>query len=278
LAYLERCISLGWQRTRSSHAREAVFIRQFIMALLRAYLDASFTQPKGVTSIGGFIGSEPTWSQIDRDWSEALSLWSLDDFHLTDLLAGNTHLGRKRGELCALYFANIVGNSGLHNISSSFRDEDWTSPRRELDAARYPEPYHLCLSLLLDILSTHMKLEFPGDTVHIIADSDTGKAQAALTIVEDHRGASGSPIVSFEFGDRRKFPRLQCADLFAGEERKAWLGSNSWRHPDVKGLYAIALSGKGRSSYWSAETERRINELREQMKAQKEALKNLPED
>jgi hypothetical protein len=47
------------------------------MVLLRAYFDASFTQPSGITSIGGFVGTEGAWLSVEKLWIENLQMWGM---------------------------------------------------------------------------------------------------------------------------------------------------------------------------------------------------------
>ena len=145
-----------------------------VMALLRAHFDASFTEPNGVAAIGGYLGSEEQWKAVEEKWIDNLRIWGLDHFHLTELLSGRTHLGFGKGELCALSFARILERSGLHSLYASFQERDWPAEERKVMARMYPEPYHVCLGLLLTDLTKHMRREFPNDLVAIVVDSDTG--------------------------------------------------------------------------------------------------------
>ena len=154
-----------------------------VMALLKAYFDASFTEPDGVSAIGGYVGSEQQWTSVETAWLENLGVWGLDEFHLSPLLAGETHLGREKGELCALSFAHIIGKSQLHAVGASLRDEDWdAAPKSAAFNEHLPHRYHGCLDMVLAILDQHMSLEFPGECVAIIADGDTADEAAAKAL------------------------------------------------------------------------------------------------
>lgn len=232
-----------------------------IMALLRAHFDASFTEPEGVTSIGGYVGTEAQWVAVEVAWAAALDMWGLDEFHLAPLLHGETVLGRAKGEMAALWFARILGESGLHSVGASFRDIDWSPERRTADAAWYPEPYHACLDMVLGSLAEHMRFEFPDDAVVVLVDSDTLEQAAAEAIFERKQALTKGQFVSFGFSSRARCRSLQCADLYAGAERRMWLEAQSWQMPEMPRLYAIAQGVKGRGSYWSLETEKRIAEI-----------------
>jgi hypothetical protein len=238
-----------------------------VMALLKAYFDASFTEPSGITAIGGYVGSEQEWKRVEERWLENLDLWGLEEFHLAPLLAGATHLGRANGELCALSFARIIHKSDLHGIGASLRDEDWESaPKNDAFIARMPNKYHSCLDMVLAILDQHMSLELPGELVAIIADSDTTDEAASKALFERRKALTEGRFVSFTFSSKARFPVLQCADLYAGEERKAWLKAKAWAHPEMGQLYNLAQGRRASGTHWSAEVQRKIGELIEERK------------
>lgn len=111
-----------------------------------------------------------------------------------------------------------------------------------------------------------MSLEFPRDQVAIIADGDTGQTEAATAIFEKWNAKNGQ-LASFQFGNKRDFVLIQCADLFVGEERKAWLASQSWMRSDSGELRWMLGGKQGRGTYWSLETERMISAALRAMKA-----------
>jgi hypothetical protein len=241
------------------------------MALLKAFFDASKTEPEGVTSIGGYVGTEQQWTNTEATWLEYLHLWGLDEFHMAPLLSGNTHLGRENGELCALSFARIIQKSRLHGIGAALNDIDWSryASRDAVYARRYPQAYHACFDNLLSVLADHMRLEFPADAVAVVMDSDA-PPQAAYAIFDEWKTRSRGQLVTVAFSNREVFRVLECADLRAGEDRKAWLNAQSWTRPETSQIYDIAQGERSRGSYWSAETEREIVAILDRLRKEKE--------
>ena len=228
-----------------------------LMALLQAYFDASFTDGPGTTSIGGYVGTEEQWIKVEKAWQENLNLWGIEYFHLAELLSGNTSLGREKGELCALSFARIIYEFSLHHLVSSFRDADWADDLKQSSKEYFPESYHICLDMVLKSLSVHMQETFPNDFVAIVMDRDTGHIAAAEKIFWITKQAN-SQLFSLTYADRRRFPLLQCPDLLAGEERKAWLSAQGWTRDETRLIYEMARPNIGRGSHWSLEIEAAI--------------------
>ena len=232
------------------------------MALLHSYFDASFTEPKGVTAIGGYLGTEDQWTRVKNEWVENLALWKLKKFHLTELLAGRLNVSDP--ELCALTFARIMHKSGLHGLHAALRDEDFTA--RDYDSSLFPGAYHVCLDMLLGNVAEHMWLEFPDDLVAIVMDSDTPQKAAAEAVFERQKELSGNQFASFTISSQARCRVLECADLLAGEHRKSWLKSKSWHRPETGRIYDIAQGVRSRGSYWSAGTEREIEKILAKLK------------
>jgi hypothetical protein len=233
------------------------------MALLRGYFDASFSRiehgaPRPVACVGGYIGTEANWTVVERQWNDNLDLWSLKEFHLSPLLHGDTHLGRFKGKLCARSFARIIGESDLHSTSSSLDENDWKRLGQSSKfVAKYPHPYHTCFDNLLDVMATQMREEFPDDVIAVIMDKDASE-HAAHSIFDSWK-VKGAPFVTLTFGTKTCFPLLQCADLQVGTDRQGWLCSQSWNYPETSNIGALAQGPKGRSCFWSVETQHDID-------------------
>ena len=129
------------------------------MALLHAYFDASQTQPTGVATIAGYLGSETAWVSVEKQWSENLRTWGLEEFRLSQIMAGRTKVGRENAAACVKSFGRIIGPSDLVSISAGLRSDDWTDAEKTADySARFPTSYHYCLHMLFGILNEHMEL------------------------------------------------------------------------------------------------------------------------
>jgi hypothetical protein len=230
------------------------------MALRKGYFDASFTEPTGVASIGGYVGTEDQWAKVEKAWNENLDLWGLEEFNLAPLLAGQTSIGRTNAEICALSFARIISGSELHSIASAVRESDWQlKATRARYFIQFPRSYYHCFDMLLDVLDEHMRLEFSNDRVDIVMDRDAPE-EPAQEIFKKWKARS-QQFVSLTFADRTRCRMIQCADLQAGTEGKGWLASQAWNYPETSNLFALAQGHKGRSAFWSIETQMQIENV-----------------
>lgn len=204
-----------------------------VMALLRAYCDASFTDANrlpGWTAIAGYVGTEKTWTEVEARWAAKKKAWGLEEFSVARILAGRTAVGFEDAERCVRDFGRIIRESDLEGVSAAINDQHWASSPR---SGRFPNKYHTCLSMLFHILDEHMRLKFPGDVVAIFLDTDHAPDAALEALCKEWRTES-KVIATITFGRRSQFPVLECADLCAGTERKAQIAGgweNATRRP-----------------------------------------------
>lgn len=229
------------------------------MALLRAYCDASFTdasRPPGWTSVAGYIGTEPMWSGVEKQWAENKELWKLQEFSIAKILAGETSVGFTNAELCVRYFGKIIGKSGLEGISASINDADWECTYK---SDRFPTKYHSCLSLLFHVIDMHASLEFRGDAVAIVLDTD-GTPDDALDALCNEWRRESKVIASIEFGRRSHYPLLECADLCAGTERHAQKAGGWAKIGREPKWYAVSHAHRHRGAFWSLEGQKLVED------------------
>ncbi|PTE07580.1 hypothetical protein [Mesorhizobium helmanticense] len=189
-----------------------------ILALLRAYFDASATDPsKGaVYAVGGFVGREGAWIKAEAEWKEGLRTFQLNEFHLADIIP---NLGHEMGGLCILHFSKIVGRSGLRGIGASCDIEHW----KNRDTG-YANPYHFCFSMALNILREDVSLELGGEPVALVVDDDVKPRDVTEGVFAAYQeDTNGQIFKALAFGNRRTFLPIQCADLAVGALRKEWL-------------------------------------------------------
>ena len=169
------------------------------------------------------------------------------------IFAGRTSVARSDAETCVKSFGRIINQSSLQGISAALNDADWEATHK---SERFPDKYHACVSMLFNVLDEHVGLEFPGDIVEVILDTDRAPDDALNALLKEW-GTESPIIASIAFGRRSQFPVLECADLCAGTERTSqiaggWFGGNlknSWNQ--------ISHAKSHRSSFWSLETARR---------------------
>lgn len=250
--------------------------------LLTAYLDASFTQPIGVSVVGGHIASAENWALIEEEWQANLDYWKLDYFHLTDI----PHwLGHENGELCVKSFVNIIGRHG-HNLTgctAGIRDADWDDyVSKVLEAARrYPSRYHAVVDMMFKNLAEHIRLNHKGGTLSIIADVDDNREEITQGLFQAHAsGEYSSELSTLALTHSQSVIPLQVADLHVGLVQRCankygffgerngmdWLGQEGGIADDARQM----LRAAGKSSFggaWSYETQRRREEALKRIRA-----------
>lgn len=239
---------------------------------LRAYFDASKTDPHGITVVAGHIGNEDAWAAFEPEWQKALDYWELDRFHMSDLAP---RMGHERATLCIRNFAQVIGQSELKGICAGIRDADWDAMILQSDAdteayrQRFPTRYHVTLDMALGRLSMELGLNLPDEDTMIVLDTDHTPLDAATAVYREW--ASKTPRFSgLAIVVAPKSRPLQAADLFAGVMRRDWLelGFDSERSNEQRRLTQDMRTkwlagGKGSyGSMWSAEIARRIERMR----------------
>jgi hypothetical protein len=212
------------------------------MAMLGAYFDASRTRVQaGAYVIGGYLGSENLWTDLEAEWSANLSYWKVADFHLTDCLAGRGEFERPgfdshKRQLCALSFGQIIHRARPEAVWSGLLDEDWEA----LEAspafrARYPSPYQYLFHDILWQLARVGHGRYAGEMIAPVFDADASPA----SVEPIYAGLKTSPaydnlVASVTFGSRRKYMPLQAADILAGEMQHHWFDREYPSDPTIK--------------------------------------------
>jgi hypothetical protein len=231
------------------------------MALLRAYCDASFTDPNkvpgpGWTAIAGYIGTEEVWQDVERQWAEKKELWGLEEFSFAKIRAGRSPVGLTHADQCIESFGSIIGDSTLEGVSAAINDADWEATYK---SDRFPHKYHGCVSMLFHIIDEHVRLDFKGDLVAIVLDTDRAPDEALHALIKEWQHES-NVIASVTFGRRRQYPLLECADLCAGRERLTQL-AGGWGPGLREGFkFAVSHAKKHRGAFWSLESQRQLEE------------------
>jgi hypothetical protein len=233
--------------------------RQEVVVIVKACFDASFDHPKGITSIGGYMGIEDDWRPVEEKWAENLNFWGLVDFHLHEL---PHQIGRVNADLCALNFSIILRDSNLLGISAGINDIDWEK-ERESDK-NLPNEYVFCLEIIIDIIAQQARMEFPGLPVHVFADRD-----ASEDVIHSTFKRCAPESWSYTISHRRSAKAIQCADLIAGEQRLEW-----WRQEfgddqfvECRRVLENASAQRTSGAFWSRKTVQQIEEIRQRNRA-----------
>lgn len=222
-----------------------------VMVVIRAFFDASYTDPSGVTSIGGFMGPASAWEPVEKQWIDNLSAWGLEEFHLAKLPG---KMGRTSAGDCAMSFGKILLDSSLLGVGAAIHDKDWSEKLgRTVSVA---EKYHACVSMLFDAVEEWTHTEFKDEPVAFVFDRDVEPDDGLREIFDAFRERARRND-TFITGNRQCHRMLQCADLAAGKWRKAWLQSN-FGDDSAFINYGQDLSQRFRGRYWCKETDELI--------------------
>jgi hypothetical protein len=232
--------------------------------MLKAYFDASRTEvQKGVYLIGGYVGTEPFWTEFENEWRERLAYWEISDFHLTECLASppqgqfrnfDTH----RAQLCALNFGKVIQGRKPTPIYSGVVEEDWFD-MKATDAfrTRYPSPYQFLFQDVLHSLATWGNRHAPNEMIAPIFDLDADPRSVEAI----HKGLKESPLynrlaASVTWGSRKTYLPIQAADILAGEMQRDWFkfeyGPSGYQ--GVRNLLHYAAPGMAEGGLWTPET------------------------
>lgn len=244
-----------------------------VMALLRAYCDASFSDPRigaGWTAVAGYIGSDDEWSSVQKQWIENKRDWGIREFSIANILAGEVAgVGRTKADLCVGSFGKIINGSSLQGVSAAIKDADFEQAYK---SDRFPTPYHMCVSMLFHIIDQHMDLEFRGDHVAIVLDTDAADDDALRALVDEWKVTS--PIIaSVTWARRSQFPVLECADLCAGTERNVQIAGGRAHVFHANRWFSLNHAKNHRGIFWSFEDEKRVQQAldeRERRRRQRE--------
>ncbi len=197
---------------------------QSIMACIASAFDASYDPPNidEMSVVAGLVGRAEDWDVVEREWQAALRKWpNLGGvFHLSDL---TWKVGHEDADLCAKYFARIIGGSDLRGVAATVSISDFHALLNEPRlAAIYKKPHYLALRLLFETLSHEVDSHFGGEPCAIFLDSDYDSAANAAKIYSAWCEDRGIDEVSYPLGTfQHNSLQKQCADLVAGAIRKS---------------------------------------------------------
>jgi hypothetical protein len=195
------------------------------MAMLKAFFDLSRTEVQsGVFVIGGYVEREAFWTDFEGRWLANLVDWKIEDFHLTEILAGRSKHGQFLGEHCAISFGKLIEATKPFGIWSGLIENEWRAMKAgNAFRNRYPSPYQFCFEDIIWQLSRWGQMHVPGEHIAPVFDDDVPSG-AVRPLYEGYKNSPLHPniIGSLTFGSRGLYVPLQAADVFAGETQRHW--------------------------------------------------------
>ncbi|TAL03684.1 MAG: DUF3800 domain-containing protein [Rhodospirillaceae bacterium] len=207
---------------RVLHRRDAVWRS---VVVLKAYFDESGTHGGSlITAIGGWIGTEQTWSELEQKWLAILTEYAdkgVRYFHMAEALA-------QEGQFCRVdkpsidyiitQCTKLIGESKVIPLFCAVVNEHWERVVHDpVFLARFPKPINLCfenlLHTILDWSRDHANSELvvPMFAVHTEFTPQLAEIGHLYTANERTKKILGS--LAFDFPER-VIP-LQVADFLA---------------------------------------------------------------
>lgn len=210
-------------------------LEQIHMALLTSYFDASGDNAgtHGVT-VGGYVSDVRAWGRYTKRWREVLDEYGIEDFHMTDFVAGGPGFERfrKQPDLQAEVLAKLVSvvrKNVRMSFASSVLLDDWRSANQELRLKEcHVTPYAICAlsvtarSLLWigGVVRPDKKRAGHSFTEFIFEDGDNGQGDFKwLMEITKKLGKGKLDSVYPIFRPKTLLP-LQCCDFAAWEKRR----------------------------------------------------------
>jgi hypothetical protein len=239
--------------------------RHRAMAILKAYFDASFTdpirRPRGVTAIGGYVGSEGSWLEVVKKWLANLEIWRLEEFSVSAITNGRTSVPTAQAVPCIESFGKIIRDSDLAGVSAAISDQDWAQTVSDISHPKnFAKRYRSCVYMLFSVLKQEADLEFPGDSVAVLMDRDVYEDEQLTALMDECRNGSEKLTIAFGAGSQHRM--IEAADLCAGAERLSWLSGGPFVAQANKKIewFHLSYAKRHRSAYWDHEQQRKVEE------------------
>jgi hypothetical protein len=191
---------------------------------ITAYFDESGIHAgSSVTVLGGFLGPDSAWSELDRNWRATLQKFDLSFFHAVECEQGTGEFLGKHPEPIRAYiaqqFAQIICDAGLQIIGSAFVVDDWRATTPEQLKQRFPSAYIFCFEFCMQKLARWSREESTGEPVRMVFAEQNDYESKALEMHHIYAQSSyfGSAIGDASFAPMKRTPALQAADLLCYE-------------------------------------------------------------
>jgi hypothetical protein len=203
-----------------------------LFVIVTVYIDESGTHESGITILGGWVGRLGQWATFDPKWTKLLKRNGLTFFHSKEMRSTK---GEFKGwtRVKKFEFTQLAADLALKNLEFGFTISVSDSDYRDHYIAGYrpreiplDSRYGLCFRYCISLIPGFAKDAF-GDReldIHFVLEDGAKNSRDALRIFNK---VKKQPFVSTEeqeivkmlgtltYGDKKKFPGLQVADVNA---------------------------------------------------------------
>jgi hypothetical protein len=216
------------------------------MVVLTYKFDESYKGARSLV-VGGWIGEESQWRDVQRQWCAAISAENetlpegnkISRYHASEMNAkDNEFAGWQAARMLRFTqkLLDIVGHSGMTAVTCGIDLSAFLSIFPDRDPRDYGVAYGMCMKQIMMLLAEAMEAwepEYRVVLVHDHGDWDKLAYDGFYQLVDDpdwpyrNRFVSITPLSSYaDIG-------LQTADLIAYEAMR-WLDDNLWTGEDMR--------------------------------------------
>ena len=188
-----------------------------VIVALTAYFDESGTHANSpAVSVAGYLASDASWSAFADDWREALAIYNIPAFHMTDFVGGRGAFTAwpkaKRHprlmKLIAIANRHVMATFGCAIDLETYRAVTRPRPGTEMISA-----YNLlAVTCFIEVREYLQRVVLREDVAYVFEQG----ARGASTLVKAFsRMGREYRALSLRFEDKGRFVPLQAADIAA---------------------------------------------------------------
>ena len=193
------------------------------------YMDESCqgVKDKQVYSVTGYLSSFERWIVLEQEWNQILKYY--DDqpyFHATDFMARqgiykNLNWSNQKRLDFVKRLATVASEHTIVGVGCAIKEDEYERAMPVELKQRWKDPYGFCLYsvfCLLNQLENNTRLTLPSKPLYLMFDnkpefkSIANKILDAFNSAPELSGVFGDDVA---FGDDKKYPALQAADLLS---------------------------------------------------------------
>jgi hypothetical protein len=195
---------------------------------VNVYMDESCQGPKDkqVYSVSGYLSSFERWVALEREWKQILEHYGVPYFHAKDFMARqdiykNLNWSTKRRYDFVVRLATTASEHTIVGVGCAIREDEYERTMPVELKQKWKDPYGFCLYsvfCLLNQLENNTRLTLPSKPLYLMFDTKPKFKSVANKVLDDFNNVPELSDVfgdDVAFGDDKKYPPLQAADLLS---------------------------------------------------------------
>jgi hypothetical protein len=176
--------------------------------------------------VTAYIASFESWIQAELEWQQALDVFKMPEFHLTDFMARekkfkNDWSDSKRDSFIER-LCTIASLRPVMGIGCAISQRDWETVLSETLRTEWKDPYYFCIYGMLSLIRTTVLMDRSTALplpLFFLFDNKPKFEGAARKVYREYQQEHDPKEEIFDgiaFGSRKKYKSLQIADLLVG--------------------------------------------------------------